>query len=275
MKNKTLPAGRQAKISVIMSVYNGMPFLKEATESILKQTYKNFEYIIVDDASTDDTWRYLKSLRDKRIKLVKNKKNLGLAASLNIAIQQTKGEFIARMDADDISLKNRLATQLKFLENNSDVSICGSWADLIDEKGKNVGEKRYPTNDQTIKKALMWYQPIIHPTWFCKLDVFNNLNGYDPKFDLAEDYQFLIRASREYKIANIPKKLLLLRLHHSRRSQAEIHEMDKIDLKVKIFALNNGYFDKFYTIIILKKFLMTFLFPASIKLWLAKKLKLA
>ena len=94
MKNKP-------KISVIMSVYNGTPFLEEAVESILKQTYKNFEFIIVDDASTDETWKYLKFLNDQRIKLLKNTKNLGLAASLNIALRQAQGDFVARMDADD------------------------------------------------------------------------------------------------------------------------------------------------------------------------------
>src|SRR3990167_3914129 len=88
MSSKSLPAGRQAKISVIMSVYNGITYLRQAVESIIKQTYRNFEFIIVDDASTDETWDYLKSLNDPRVKLIKNKKNLGLAASLNIALRQ-------------------------------------------------------------------------------------------------------------------------------------------------------------------------------------------
>src|SRR3989304_9072936 len=102
------------RVSVIMSVYNGMPFLKEAVESILKQTYKNFEFIIVDDASTDETWDYLKSLKDPRVKLIKNKKNLGLAASLNIALRQVfdreaqtesaQGDVVARRDSEHARL---------------------------------------------------------------------------------------------------------------------------------------------------------------------------
>src|SRR3990167_10971452 len=106
------------KISVIMSVYNGMPFLKEAVASILKQTYRNFEFIIVDDGSRDKSWEYLKSLKDTRIKLLKNGRNLGLAASLNKALKKAKGDFIARMDADDVSFPQRLETQIKFLEKN-------------------------------------------------------------------------------------------------------------------------------------------------------------
>src|SRR3989338_4647666 len=137
------------KISVIMSVYNGMPlgpqsaswrtrtassaYLRQAVESIIKQTYRNFEFIIVDDDSTDETWDYLKSLNDPRVKLIKNKKNLGLAASLNIALRQVfdretqtesaQGDFIARMDADDICYPERMDTQLKFLKKNPDIDL--------------------------------------------------------------------------------------------------------------------------------------------------------
>src|SRR3989338_4267706 len=125
------------KISVIMSVYNGMPlgpqsaswrtrtassaYLKDAVESILNQTYENFEFIIVDDASVDNSWDYLKNLNDHRIKLIKNKKNLGLAASLNKALKVAKGNYIARMDADDISLPTRFEEQVNYLQKNPSI----------------------------------------------------------------------------------------------------------------------------------------------------------
>ena len=102
----------EPEISIIMSVYNGMPYLRQAVQSILNQTYKHFEIIIVDDASTDDSLRYLKSIKDKRVNLIKNLKNLGLASSLNIALRKARGDYIARMDADDVSLPRRLETQL-------------------------------------------------------------------------------------------------------------------------------------------------------------------
>ena len=148
-----MKVSQNPKISVIMSVYNGMPlgphpamrgrtassaysqkssaYLKQAVESILNQTYKNFEFIIVDDASTDNSWQYLKSLKDKRIKLLKNSKNLGLAKSLNRAIGVASGHYIARMDADDISLPTRFQEQLKFLKRNPNIDLCGTWADLF------------------------------------------------------------------------------------------------------------------------------------------------
>src|SRR3990167_11352409 len=169
------------KISVIMSVYNGMPHLEQAVESVLEQTYKNFEFIIVDDASSDDTLKYLKSLKDKqslrsssfdelrtaglkRIKLIENKKNLGLAASLNIALRQAQGDYIARMDADDISYPERLNTQLKYLERNKEIDLCGSWVTLIDETDKIIGQIKKPTSNKEIKKELFWLTPLLHPT---------------------------------------------------------------------------------------------------------------
>src|SRR3989338_7696747 len=133
------------KISVIMSVYNGMPYLKDAVKSILNQTFKNFEFIIVDDASTDNSWNYLKSLKDKqslrssqvaglkRIKLIKNKRNLGLAASLN----------------------KRFENQVKFMLQNTQIDICGTWADLIDETGEVIGEKKFPQKHVAIIKSLI------------------------------------------------------------------------------------------------------------------------
>src|SRR3989338_9606954 len=268
-----------------MSVYNGMPFLKEAVESILKQTYKNFEFIIVDDASTDETWDYLKSLKDPRVKLIKNKKNLGLAASLNIALRQVfdreaqtesaQGDYVDRMDADDVSLPKRFEIQVRFLESHQDIDLCGTWADLINESGQIIGEKKYPTKDKDIKKALNWYSAIIHPTFMARKKVYRKLKGYNPKFDLAEDYEFLLRAKREYKMANIPQKLLLWRLWNKRRSRKEMEKMDRVDLRIKMEAFKRGDFGPLYTVTLIKKLLMTYLLPMPIKLKLAKMFKFA
>lgn len=273
--SKPLPTGEQAKISVIMSVYNGRPYLKEAIRSILTQTYKNFEFIIVDDASTDDSLKYLKSLKDQRIIIIKNKKNLGLAASLNKALQISSGNFIARMDADDISLPERFKSQLDYLSKHKEVDLCGSWVDLIDEKGQKIGEKKYPTNNLDIKKALCWYPPIIHPTLMSKAKVFKVLHGYKKEYDMAEDYELLLRAKNTFTMANVDRKLLLWRLWDKRRSRQEMDKMDKIDLKIKIEALRKGYFGPLYLFVVIKKIIMTYMLPLSLKTQMAKLVKLA
>lgn len=263
------------KISVVMSVYNGMPYLKEALESILTQTYKNFELIIVDDASTDHSWDYLRSIKDKRIKLIQNKKNLCLAASLNIALTKATGDYIARMDADDISLPKRFEEQIKFLTHNPSIDLCGTWVDLINERGKIIGEQKYPTSPDNIRNAITWYTAVIHPTYMAKANFFKRLNGYRIEFDLAEDYDLLSRAKNKFKIANIPKKLLLWRLQGRRRSRKAMSKMDHIELKIKIESLKRDGFTLPGVLAVIKKFLMTYCLPYPLKFKLATILKYA
>ena len=121
-----------------MSVYNGEKYLKQAIDSILTQDFKDFEFIIVNDASTDKTAQILDKYDNARIKVLVNKKNLGLAKSLNIAIKQAKGEYIARMDDDDISLPSRFSKQLEYLQKYSDVGVLGTQIDVINDKGRII-----------------------------------------------------------------------------------------------------------------------------------------
>lgn len=270
MKAKSNP-----KISVIMSVYNGLPHLKDAVKSILDQTYTNFEFIIIDDASEDGTWKYLQDLQDKRIRLLRNKKNLGLARSLNIALRQAQGDFIARMDADDISIDSRLEKQLNFLETNKEIDLCGSWVNLIDEKGKIVGEKKYPTNPEDIKKKLPLYNPIIHPSVMARRSFFDRLNGYREEYDGAEDYELLMRGKETFKYANLPQDLLLLRLSSSRRSIKSMSKMDKLDLKIKLDFIKENGLSPLGLYAVVKKLFSVILLPPLLKIEIAKFLKKA
>lgn len=263
------------KISVIMSVYNGMPYLEEATESVLNQTYKNFEFIIVDDASTDQSWKYLKSIKDKRIKLIKNKKNLGLAASLNIALRQAQGDYVARMDADDVSLPNRFEEQVKFLLKNPSIDLCGTWVDLINEHGTIIGEKKFPTDPQKLKKAITWYAPVVHPTYFGRKFFFEKIGGYNIDYDFAEDYDLLSRARAKFRITNVPKKLLLWRLQNKRRSREDMRKMDIIDLKIKLESLKRDGPTPEGVLALFKKIMLTYLLPNPLKIKLATLFKQA
>ena len=278
------------KISVIMSVYNGMPFLKEAVESVLEQTYKNFEFIIVDDGSTDNTWTYLQSLKDKqslrsssaswrtaglkRIKLIKNKKNLSLAASLNKALKHTRGDYIARMDADDVSKPERLATQMDFMKKNPAVDICGSFVEVINEGNKVIGKIEKPTTDHQIKKELFWLTPLLHPTWFAKREVFEKLNGYDQKWDYVEDFEFLTRA-KDYKMANIPEYLLLFRSQATRRSQKTIEKIYRNSLKLRLKIFKEHKLGIGYLPILFRSYISTYFFPTRLKVILNKLIKYA
>ena len=266
---------KSSKISVIMAVYNGMPYVRQAVKSIIEQSYKNFEFIIVDDASTDETSNFLKSLKDKRIKIINNSKNIGLAASLNEALKVASGQYIARMDADDISSSKRLETQLRYMEGHPQIALCGCWVDLINKDGKVIGEKKYPLKDQDIKNALKWYQPVVHPTFMAKNNFYKEMRGYNKLFDYAEDYELLVRAMKKYKFANISKKLLLWRLADERRSRKSMNKVNKADFRVKLEILKNNYYGKGYIVYVAKKFITTFVLPTNLKVFIAKKLKLA
>ncbi len=263
------------EISVIMSTYNAMPYLKEAVKSILKQTYKNFEFIVVDDASNDDTWIYLKSLKDKRLALKRNKKNLGLARSLNLALKNSRGKYIARMDPDDISLPGRLEAQVKFLNNHKSISLCGTWAYLIDKDGRTIGFKKYPSANKNIKRSLAWYPPIIHPTFMATREFFNKLKGYNPDFDMAEDYELLIRAKKDFNFYNIRQLLFKWRLWDQRRSRANMKKMDEVDLKVKLESLKiNGVGVPIF-LALTKRIVSLYLIPHQLKAKISKSLKVA
>ena len=266
---------KKPKISVIMSVDNGMPYLKQAVESILNQTYKNFEFIIVDDASGDSSWNYLWSLKDKRIKLIKNKRNLGLAASLNTALLKAKGEYIARMDADDISLPTRFDEQINFLAKNKSIDLCGTFAQLIDEKNRKVGELKYPSIPSEIKNKLILFNPIIHPTFFARKKFFRDLNGYREEFDGAEDYELLLRGSKVFQYANLPKELFRLRLSSTRRSVHFMNKMDKLDLKIKLDFIKENGLSPLSLYAVVKKLFFLILLSPSLKVKMAKFLKKA
>jgi len=257
-----------------MSVYNGMPYLKDAVQSILNQSYKDFEFIIIDDASTDSTWKFLKSEKDKRIRLIKNKKNLGLAASLNIGLKIAKGDYIARMDADDISLPERLDTQLRFMEKRPDIDVCGAWIKKINSSNKVFGKYESPVSNSGIKKLLIWAPAIVHPTLFAKSSFFKKLNYYNPNFDYAEEYELLMRARNKFKMANVPRYLLLWRFWDRRRSREGWDKMEKIDFKIKSEAYKRGDFGKPFLLILGLKYFVTYLIPYNLKLNMFKLFKM-
>lgn len=267
-----MKASQKPLISVIMPVYNGMPYLEQAIESILKQSYKNLELIIVDDKSTDDSVLFAKKIKDTRVRIIRNLKNIGIANSLNIAIDSSRGDYIARMDADDISMPKRLEKQLKFLQKNKSISICGSFVYLINDKGEIIGTKKYPEKNKDLKKALNFYSPIIHPTFFGKSTFFKKLSGYNPDFEYAEDYELLVRSREKYKMANVPQYLLKWRLWDKRRSRLNMKKMDNLDFKIKLINLKKTP-SVLSLFILIKKALLTFVIPYKIKIKLSEGVK--
>lgn len=201
------------KISVIMSVFNGSKFLDASIQSVLDQTFKEFEFIIIDDGSTDDSLKIIRSFEsiDSRIKVI-SKSNEGLAKSLNIAIGIARGDYIARMDADDISYKNRFKTQYEFMQENKSVDLCGCSIDIINEQGNVTAEKIQMLDFHEILKKRFFQSPILHITFFGKKSFFEENNGYREEFKYAQDYDLVMRGiDAGAKVCNINHKLVQYR----------------------------------------------------------------
>ena len=176
-----------------MSVYNGENYLKEAIESILNQTFVDFEFIIIDDASDDKSYKIICGYEDDRIVVIQNKHNVGLTSNLNLGLKLAKGKYIARMDADDISLYNRLELQINFLEKHPEFELVGSSAILINETGNKIGEISRSFDHQNILGNIFFFNPIIHPSILFKKSFFEAVGNYDEEILKAQDYELWFR----------------------------------------------------------------------------------
>lgn len=203
--NKTPPL-----ISIIMPAYNVEEWINEAIDSILNQTITNLELIIVDDCSTDNTYKLIKNLalKDNRIQLFKNEKNSKICKTLNFALKHAKGQYIARMDSDDIAVSNRLEKQLTYL-NEKGIDLVGSQMIAIDEDNNKLSYSKLPTGS-LVNKTKYLASPITH-IWLCKKEIYDTLEGYR-NIPYAEDYDFILRAlDFGYKCDNHPDALMHIR----------------------------------------------------------------
>ena len=212
------------RVTVLMPVYNGVQHLREAIESILGQTFRDYEFLIINDGSTDASESIIRSYDDPRIRLVNNETNLKLIATLNKGLGLARGEYVARMDCDDISLPERLQKQLSFLDSNSSVAIVGSWCRTIG--GEKTKLLRYPQNRDKLKCSLLFGSPLAHPTVIFRRELFQrHAFWYDPAFLHAEDYELWVRVAESFDLGMLPEVLLRYRVHEGQVTKAHLGEM--------------------------------------------------
>lgn len=206
-------------LSVLMPVYNCETYLAEAIESILNQTYSNFEFIIINDGSSDGSERIINSYNDDRVRYIKNEKNLGLITTLNNGIELSKGDYILRMDADDFSYPERFEKQVLFMQMNHDIDLSGTWFLKSDRINKNTN----PTTFEACKLNLINNSVLCHPSViFRKASIVNANIKFNPIALHAEDYQFWIDTVKAgLKISNLPEVLLNYRIHPMQISSAK------------------------------------------------------
>ena len=221
-------------VSVIMPVYNGEKFLSQAIESILCQSMRDFEFIIVDDGSTDDTWEIVsaQARQDSRINLVRNANNEGLMRSLNTGLALARGEFIARQDADDVSMPDRLQKQNSFLQAHPDIGVVGTASQRMGANGENTGTVTPPQSDTALRWRLLFGTTFCHPSIMLRRGL---LREHGIRYRLkspVEDYDFLIQLSQQTRMANLSEPLYRYRIHDDSTSTRTADTVEEVTAQV-------------------------------------------
>ena len=200
-------------VTVLMSVYNGEKYLPETIESILNQTFTNFEFLIIDDGSSDNSIKIIESYDDPKIRLICNDENIGQTKTLNKGIKLAKGNFIARSDQDDISSSNRLSIQYNYLNNNPNVALLGSSVYFINNNGSLLYKKQVPTGHNHIMESFCAGNPFMHSSVMFNRDVVMKLDGYSPRYIYSQDADLWLRIARIREIENLKSFLVSIRVH--------------------------------------------------------------
>ncbi len=245
-------------LSVLMPVFNSEKFVKKAIESVLSQTFTGFEFLILDDGSTDNSNKIIKSFKDERIKILENKNNKGIIFSRNRLLAEAKGEFLAFLDSDDIALKKRFELQIKYFKENPNVGLLGSSAKIIDEKDKVIAKWKQKQKSENLKIRMLFHNPFVNSSVMFRKSVCENIN-FQENHLLSEDYLFFYKISKNCEINNLKNYLLKYRVYSSSVSRKNIEEMELFSRKVieieltDLFHFFNTEFSKLHRNIFLGK----------------------
>ena len=229
------------KVSIIMPVYNGEKFLREAIESIVSQTFTDFEFIIINDGSTDNSLLLIKQYaeKDKRIKII-DQNNQGVSTSRNNGIKNSIGKYVAFIDCDDLWLSEKLEIQLECFKKDKDLKICGTWGRVIDIAGNEIKKFEYPPlTDKEIKIKSIYKYPFITSSLIIKKEILNMYELFNPKIKLAEDYEFMTKYIYKNKCLNINQYLIKYRIHFNNSDNNIIKKIKfkLMAMKMRIIAL--------------------------------------
>lgn len=226
-------------VTVLIPVYNGSKYLKEAIESILTQTYNHFELLIINDGSTDNSEEIILSFEDSRIRYISNSTNIGLIGTLNIGINSAKGEYIARMDQDDFSVCDRIEKQVDFLNNNKEIGLVGTAFQFIGDENYHS----YFLDNDSIKLALLFYNSLSHPSVMFRKEIcIQHSLFFKEEYIHAEDYKMWTDFIIKTKVANLSEILINYRKHETQISQ--VYQMQQKNMAAQIqqeYLLNNGF----------------------------------
>lgn len=264
------------RVSVIIPAFNAQNVIAESLKSILNQTYGAIECIVIDDCSTDRTWQILQEFAasDTRVRIYQNQNNLGVGGNRNKGIGLAKGEFICWQDADDIALPDRIALQLRYLQENPQVGVVGGYLQFF---GTNVKEsiRKYPEHDRELRKIIFKFNPIAQPAMMCRAECFRAVGLYNEKYRVDEDLDMLFRLGEKYEFANVQQVVIRYRQDEKSLTGANLKHMELMTIRLrKLYAGSPAYkptmFDYAYNLV---QYLSIFIIPPKLKIRLFNLLR--
>jgi len=259
------------KVSVLMPAHNTDKYIGEAIESILKQTFKDFELIIIDDGSTDQTWKIIQEYarKDSRVIPLQNEKNLGISPTRNRLIALSKGKYIVWQDADDISMPYRIEHQYIFMEDHPDVGICGGYLQFFNEKGL-TSVRKYAPDDASLRKSIFRYSPVAQPSAIVRKSCFESLGSFSESLAVAEDLACSFKIGTRYKFANLEEILIKYRESPMSATYKHLAAIERNTLMLRRhYALNPSYIMSTSDVVLnCIQTLSIFLIPSRLKIWI-------
>lgn len=263
-------SSKKPQISVVMPAYNAERYIARAIESVLNQTFRNFELIIINDVSSDKTPSIIKEYQEKdsRVRMINNRKKGLIAGSLNKGIKLARADVIARMDADDVCYPRRLEVQYKLLMKKPEVAVVGANMRIVDEKGKIISKREYPKKSKELKRLMFRYSPFAHPVVMYRKSVFKEFGGYVENIFPCEDIDLWFKIGSKYQFASVSKPLLKYTLYSTSSSHKKVKDVELLGLKVKIDALKKydyklSVFDIFFNLI---QYITLWFMPATFRI---------
>lgn len=256
------------QLSVLMPCYNAQKYIREAIESILNQTYENFDFIIVDDNSIDNTWEIVQEYanKDTRIKAYKNDINQYIARNRNILLSLAESKYIAWMDSDDISFPHRLENQIIAMEKDKEIGICGGFLEFFGDNNENTSIRLYKEFDKELRNTIFRYSPVAQPSSMVRLEVYGKVGVYNEEYPPAEDLDMSFRIGKFYKFYNLQDTIIRYRINECSATFSNLKKMEVSTLKVRYknkTFYSYSYFDILYNF---AQLLFIFIMPSKLKI---------